>query len=257
VFNIRWGLITGLAAFIVSAVLGFVYDVRLFNIILRALLFGLVFFGFGIAIRFILNNFFPEMLSGGDDSPRETPVLQSGDVPGSRINITVGNSGEYALPESYRGAQEQELGNIEDLISGVFRPRSGIDRKSEDDYNGERGGQRAESSREPDREIFKIPNSPEFESVPFEGPVFTPAFSPSFGDETGGLGGLPDLDSMAMAFSTGYSGDSFSASGQAEDADPLRESSRHPKGNKPQPLKGDFNAEELAKGIRTVLSKDK
>lgn len=263
--NFKWGVIFALAAFLISVTLGIISGVSVFYIILRAFLFALLFFGFGIGIRFLINNFFPELMYG-DESGRES-ALHGSDAPGSHINITVGNTGEYALPEPNRGGgQEQELGNIEDLVSGVFRPGSqsgsrGIDRKTEDAYNGGGG-----SFDEPDRD-FNIRSAPGLQSADFQplelqsadsGSFEKPAFNPSFGDGLGGLGGLPDLDSMAMAFSSGFdTAESAVHSSPHEEADTDFQHERHPQGNKPQTLQGDFNAEDLAKGIRTILSKDK
>jgi len=74
---------------------------------------------------------------------------------------------------------------------------------------------------------------------------------------------LPDLDMMAMAFTTNFSGTPSTAASSASSAGPINfaDETEAPdrsqyKGNKPQPLKGDFNPQSLAEGIRTVLSKD-
>jgi hypothetical protein len=222
-------------------------------VFLRAVIFLAVFFSLGFVLRFILNTFFPELLYIDDDPGQQddmSPQMQSSsqmpfEQPGSRVNITLGKNGEYALPENRSSEDDQELGNIEDLGSGNIRPQSnskGIDRNMEEDYNIESSGGSVE----------------EDESINFEEPVFNetsaspkPVFSPSFGDDSTGLGGLPDLEAMATAFSTGFSDEPVQTH---EEAEP----SKTPyKGNKPQALNGDFNAEELAKGLRTVLSKDK
>jgi hypothetical protein len=79
---------------------------------------------------------------------------------------------------------------------------------------------------------------------------------PSAGPESGsgGLGGLPDLDSVAGLFS---SSEEEPVEGPAERTEPERtEPERKPSGNKAQKMEGDFKAKDLAEGIRTILSKD-
>ena len=249
-----------------SVILGITSGVQPFYVFLRALLFTAVFFGAGIGLYILINNFFPELLIRDEPPPAED------EQPGSQINITVGNAGEYAVPEMYKSpGGTQELGNIEDLISGVFRPRvgaangammsssamGGIDRKSEDDYN-RKGG------------VFKQ----DFESMELPSSANAspdrPAFTPMFGDDSAGLGGLPDLDSMSMAFSSGGETSSFRPSGGSaaeSDSAPVQMQSfddigvgsakSNSKSDKPQALQGDFSPQEIAQGIRTVLDKDK
>jgi hypothetical protein len=258
----KWGIIAAAASFIVSFGIGLVFGVGVFHIILRAFIFAFVSFGVGIGLRFVVYNFFPELLTFQDENGGQETYEQQ---PGSRVNITLDTEGKYALPELYKTPGDPDkLGNIEDLVSGYFKPGSeGIDRNREERYN-----QREESG---DGNSF--PDTPEAEDLSFEdAPVFEktrvgkPVFDPSFVDSSGGLGGLPDLDAMAMAFSpTGESSseafttwepqessvddlDSF------ENAEPKKSSYT---GNKPQPLKGDFDPKELAKGISTVLNKEK
>ena len=252
--NFKWGIISGCAALVISVTLGIINDVNTLHIFLRALIFTVIFFGLGIGVYILINSFYPEILyADNEDETQEDANNQ-----GSRINITLGNTGEYAVPELYRNSGDsQELGNINDLVSGVFKPSAvaesapkqvwdskGIDRKEEEDYN-ELGSDFTEGL-----ESFQFQDSPPEtkESDSFEKPVFTP----SFGDDSADLGGLADLESMATAFSSGYGGDT-SPSKPFEEGEPLRVN----KGNKPMPMPDDFNPKELAEGIRTVLSKDK
>ena len=269
--NFKWGLIGAAAAFAVSIVLGIVSSVSFFYIFIRALIFSFVFFGLGFGLRFIINSFFPELLEsegGLGDEYGETGDDQSDYDDNADSNNT---SGEYAVPELYK-SPAHEMGNIEDLISGTFNKRGrseAIDDSSEEGYNTPRGSQ-----------DFSIPEENPFtEDFPVSNDTpRKPGFTPSFGDDTG-LGGLPDLDMMASAFS-GFSGGApapaftpaqdKSQQGfyqEAEDAsldmpsmpasfEESKPASRST-GNKPQTLQGDFNPKELAEGIRAVLSKDK
>jgi hypothetical protein len=228
------------------------------HIILRGLVFAAVFFGIGLGMWFMINTYFPELFATDSD------ISDSMEKTGSRVSITVDSAGEYAVPELYKttGAPD-ELGNIEDLISGAFKPHSeSIDRNQEDDYNESRDQSTPDSENIDFGDLFQ-----DQDTVAFEKPLGgKPVFTPSFVDDAGGLGSLPDLDAMAMAFSSGESGGGSlpigqggvsSASNDYEEKNSFSSSNTGYTGNKPQPLKGDFNPEELAKGIRTVLNKDK
>jgi len=282
--NFKWGITAAIAAMIVSVGLGLLSGVGILHVFLRALIFGLVFFGFGFGLRFLINSFFPEILFVEEESYTQ----ESFDQPGSRVNITLDNTGEFAVPELYKTPGEpDELGNIEDLVSGVFRPRtdssqqrpsSGIDRKREESYNREESfniGSDFQSASDQDDMAF--PDMPSFDGPNAEGSgaespraekpkVEKPVFTPSFGDD-GGVGGLPDLESFAMAFSGGgeFRPSPPPASGGGLGGVPVPDAPEEFEptqptryvASKPTPLKGDFNPKDLAKGISTVLSKDK
>ncbi|MCL2765875.1 MAG: hypothetical protein FWD40_11460 [Treponema sp.] len=256
---LKWGITAAIFALFFSVFMGFISDVNIFHIILRGFIFSAVFFGLGFGLRFMINNFFPEMLYKDDDQ-----VSQEYDQAGSRIDIVVDSSGEYAVPELYK-SESQELGNIEDLISGVFKTKSdddgikhpygasGIDALREAGYNNA-------GLAEDEFQDFSV-----FEKPIAEKPAaFKPQFTPSFGDDSG-LGSLPDLDMMARAFSSVSESAPAPKSAapaavlpmapmfQPEEIEPIRSQYT---GNKPKTLDGDFDPRSLAEGIRTVLSKD-
>jgi len=255
--NLKWGFISGLSAFVICIALGVIFDVYIWTVFLRAVIFLVVFFSLGFGLRYMLNNYFPELLYFKDETeqqddlqPQFLPQMPP-EQPGSRINITLGKSGEFAMPDYRSSENKQELGNIEDLVAGNFKPQvdlKGIDRNDEDDYNKESSGGRIEESESfdfQDTAIFK-PSAPPKQ-----------VFSPSFGDDSSDLGGLPDLDIMASAFSTGFSDEPETIQTQFEDAEEPAPVRTINKGNKPQMLSGDFNPEELAKGLRTILKNEK
>jgi hypothetical protein len=126
--------------------------------------------------------------------------------------------------------QEDELGNISELLEGkVARENSmgnntGMDQTRESGYTTEGG------------------------------PVRQTEDLPSAGLKASGRGGdltedLPDMDSVAGL---------FSSPSEELDERPVErpEPERKPSGNKAQKMEGDFDAKELAAGIRTILSKD-
>jgi len=269
----KWGIVPAGAAFLVSSVLGVIFGVNFFYIIMRGLVFAFLFFGFGFALRFLINSFFPEFLVSSEDGAEDQYSLEQ---PPSRENAVIDTMGEYAVPELYKTPGESsELGNIEDLVSGAFSPPTeGVDRNEEEGYN--RGSVQSvpemrfessgplgqEDSKFPDMFQDLFPDTAAYEEPRPEMPKKDkPVFTPSFGDDSGGLGGLPDLDSMAMAFGGSEanpisSASAFDGVGETADAGGGTESPRYA-GNKPQPMEGDFNPKELAEGIRTVLKKDK
>jgi len=286
VTNIKWGLIAAIAAFFISILLGLISGVAAFHIFIRAIIFMVLFFGIGFGFRFLINSFFPELLyddgAGGD---YYNPVYSTD--PGVKAEID--NTGVYAVPELYKISGDSEgIGNIEDLIAGVFSRnavKKGVDGTTEAGYN---------SSGESQGHPFSIPEDIPFLDDDLHGgseqvaapvqkqTVSEPQFTPSFGDDDSGLGGLPDLDMMARAFSSAYSGSQtvaapvsapppapFMDSPAVSDTfiptlasapDTFGSDSRPQstyRGNKPEPLKGDFNPKELAEGLRAVLNKDK
>jgi hypothetical protein len=263
VSGIKWGITLGITAAVISIALGAVFGVLLKYIVLRAVIFLFVFFALGTGARLVIDHFFPEILYTEDG----TDSKMSFEQPGSRVNITLGGSGEYAVPEMYRESRDsQELGNIEELLSGSFKARpsyetgmsnltsaaperglEGLDLKMEDDYN--MGGDSLGSgSREFAGFQDPVPSKP---AAPEK-----PAFTPVFGSDSDDLGALPDLSSMATAFSTGF--DEMEATAMPHLADEADSSkTQYNKGNKSQALDGDFDPQELAQGIRTVLNKDK
>jgi len=260
----------------ISVFLGVVSDVNFVNILLRAFIFGALFFGLGFGLRFAVNSFFPELLYNEDE------VIPPEMEAGSRVDITLDSSGEYAVPELYKNpGDSSEMGNIEDLISGIFRsrrePREQVERKTSenDDF----------IPLMSDESLDGLEDAG-YNDVQAEKPLAVkpqeekPLFTPSFGDDSG-LGGLPDLDMMARAFSSAYSSSpvlgpsapvaeastvtelpsvpsvqSTPSSFSVSASDDIESTSSYYKGNKPHALEGDFDAKSLAEGIRTVLSKD-
>jgi len=278
VVYLRWALTAAAAAFIISIGLGIVSGVIAIFIILRAVIFAVLFFGIGFALRFIISTFFPEVLFMSSE-----PKSQSSQEQETSHSITIDATGEYAVPELYKSpGSANELGNIEDLISGIFRPRTsdddessfsaGIDRKEEEGYNKIGQGVSKDNIKSSGTDELESINFRDMfqDTAGFDEPGIQeikqdkPAFTPSFGYDSDGLGGLPDLDTMAMAFGGAHTAPAASSSysGSVSDSSPIDfgESDSlqsHYVGNKPQPLKGDFNPKELAEGIRTVLTKEK
>jgi len=278
----KWGIIAAACALFISITLGIFSGVSAFHIFIRALIFMVVFFGAGFGMRLMINGFFPELLFSGDESAGQ----EAEQAEGSNVNIVLDSMGEYAVPELYNQGDPNELGNINDLLSGNYaaapqsraggqKTNAGIDRNREASYN----------------DIETLQSVPEADSVSSGGfgfneeasfkpiePQSYQSFTPSFGDDMG-LNGLPDLDMMARAFSGPSAGGagintggfasgmppmdlpSLEPAGMSSSASPVLEFGdvEQPRntGNKSQAFEGDWDAKGLAEGIRTVLSKER
>lgn len=88
-FNIKWSALAGGFAFTLSLLVGLVTRVGLVALA-RALIFGVLFFVLGSAIRALIKKFLPELLSGGPAQPSED---SAGEEAGSRVDITVEDDG--------------------------------------------------------------------------------------------------------------------------------------------------------------------
>jgi len=278
VANIKWGITLGAIAAIISMILGVISGVVITYILVRAIVFLFVFFALGSGARVVLNSFLPELMYI-DDEPDSKLNLDPEPPPSSQINITLGGMGDYAVPEMYRNSEDsQELGNIEDLISGNFKIRStvnseddadfaprergseGIDQNGQDDYNIKRDS----FSSMPQEFVSFQGSEPEPEPEASKPEEFEkPAFTPVFGSDSDDLETLPDLGAMANVFSTGFDDDiettimpQVGGIEGIEGDEAESSQTQYNKGNKSQQLEGDFNPQELAQGIRTVLSKD-
>jgi hypothetical protein len=286
VINFKWGIIAALGAFLISVLMGLVSGVSFFHLIMRALLFTTLFFGLGFGLRFVINSYFPELLTMDESSANESFGQAGFEQSGQNASITIDNIGEYAVPELYKAPNDpNEMGNIEDLIAGIFnnrnkervRPKAsvkGVDVNKEAGYNN--GGIQELSIDIPEEVPFLDDDEEEVSPVLEDTRVKTPAFTPSFGNDDEGLGGLPDLDMMARAFSSAYSSPAgftpapgpspaLASSLPSMPSAPVEmpsaveevEQPTRYRGNKPEPLKGDFNPKELAEGLRAVLNNDK
>jgi hypothetical protein len=251
--NLKWGLVAGFVAFFLSIILGLVNGVHFSNLMLRASLFLIIFFIFGVGIRVAATRLDPELLNDNENGGRQDTFSEA-PAP-SRVNITLDDSYGYAIPGTNADSRNpEEVGNIEDLVMGVFKPSlKALDRSGENGYNAGEG----DSRDSPIESGFGFPDS---SSLTERGVEKKPAQAANFlssnleNDPAGLGGGLLDFEAMASIFSSGSKGDSGQEQSQSYE---MGVSPRKPQGNKPEQLKGDFSPQEIAKGISTVLSKEK
>jgi hypothetical protein len=205
----------GGAAFVLSLLLGLVSGSGL-TALIRAGIFGALFFGLFCLIFWVLNRFAPELLS----APRDDLDLAE---PGSHVNISV-ESGPLT------GAVPMDNSERVDDITGrsPSSRRFPLDQKEDAGYNGNRG----------------FPVVPESSA----GRPGTGLFSEKHTAASLGGGALPAMDGSPA--SSGGSMDAMSVSvGGSGPRRPLNAS-------KPPAMVEDFNPKELAQAIQTVLKRD-
>ena len=262
-FNIKWGGIAAGVAFALALALSLLLGQTSLPIaLLRAVIFAALFFGLGIAAWLLISTFIPDLLSSPGAGDIATHLFSTGNA-GSRVNITVDDTHNAALPEQERGAPG-EPGDFNDL----FTPKD-IDQTPATGYTEE-------------GEADGLASGNEFAAVAGEFGVETEEFAAAFGDDDlnekgeeeeepgefsmdfsafvpGGLGGGDGDGGGGETDESASDLDSFSffpdgaGSGTLDEPAPERKVSR----NKPMKLEGDFNAKEIAAGLRTVLEKDK
>ena len=253
--SFRWGFFAGLAALVLSFIVGLFSEANMGIVLLRALLFCLLFFGLGTGIWILIHKFFPELLATIYNEEEPDSFSAS---PGSRVDITLdSNDRNFAVPEMYRKSiNPDEMGSINDLLGKNTRAdlaakegegeEGNVDQNEEEGYNYEQSNAFAGGMID----LAELELTPKkSDPVSDSSSNFNASFTPSFGGEDNGLGGLPDLDSLSGAFSTTTHNTSAESDSLGNDFLGDRE--------KDKPLQGDYSAEELAKGIKTVLTKDK
>jgi hypothetical protein len=190
----------------------------LLALLLRALLFGALFFGLSCLTFWLLGQYVPELLNGAEDD-LGIPV------PGSMVNIHEG---------PIVGAFPQDSSESVDDIGG----RPGVRARQSQDVLLD---QDEKVDYTDIRDLSDGPGS--LSSGGFAGSPETPASS--------GAEAIPDMDGLSEAFTPRPGG--FDA-GVVNFDTPERGS--HSSSRPGTALRGDFDPKELAQAIQTVLKKD-
>jgi hypothetical protein len=272
VFDLKYSSIFAAVAFVFSFLIGLISRSTMPLLIIRPLIFAFIFFALSAFIKILISRFLPELL--GDGAPDN-----SGFKPGSTINILEEDtpSDSSALAEGFisgalgqaSGAKpddsEEDLGDISDLSrrialsSAVEGTLSGIDQNAKEEYTdkGDSGG-----SIGPDfskmfgsDSLFEAPAGSQERTAGTGASTKSGAGAKSGAKAGGGSNSdesLADLDSIAEAFSSGSSDQGSEASEYSGPVSPRKSSS-----DKAPKWTEDFNAKEIAMGLRSVLKKDK
>jgi hypothetical protein len=248
-FDVKISAIAAGLAFIVSFLLGLLSGASFPALIIRPLVFAVLFFIIAAIVYFAVSHFLPELLDGDISASMDAGEVLS---PGSRINIT---EEESAGMPAYAAAQpddsEDDLGDIGDLL---------------------KQGRTARPAPRPTAEPVLMPAEPGFPGLDQSGEDgYTRNEAVSAGVRNGGgftgsgsarpktydpaesTDALPDLDAMARAFLPDSGEDEADTTEYSVSDDPLKRPAAGGRGRK---LEGDFNPKELAAGIRTILKKE-
>ena len=274
-----------IVAFIISFLIGLLNRVPLPMLVIRALIFAILFFALSGLIVFTVRRFLSELLAGLNKDTDETLVS------GAHINIIEGDdtfnpinfSAEVQLSDATKEAGSTEaqpeysaegLENISGLLSASSDtpPKAeaseapvGVDHTLQTGYTGEGVG--IEAMPEPGQfvpwEPEKLP-VPETAAVKTEVPSAkatsgkkpsgsTAAARQTFSGDMTSADMLPDLDSMAGAFFSGAANEETETETYTLTVAP----STHGGQDAMQALPKDFDSRKAASSIRTVLKKDK
>jgi hypothetical protein len=279
VFDLRVsGIIAG-AAFFLSFLIGLVSRARMPSLILRPLIFAILFFAIPILVKFLVGRFLPELLE--EYIPDDTDLL-----PGSRVNIMEADtfsgfpspgSAPVVSSHDFMGARPDDSDDGVGDISGLAGIRTqaaevnpqagfsgaGMDQNTEDGYTerkdlGDFSGAGKNFDFEPLPPPFAVEEGAASEPVPAKPGSKVQAEPKRSGGgaapffDSGDL--LPDLDSMAGAFSSNASFVEEPDTTEYSVSTPAKKSSSQSKGSE---WAGDFNPKEIAMGLQTILKKDK
>ncbi|MDR1858827.1 MAG: hypothetical protein LBQ69_05105 [Treponema sp.] len=236
-FNLKWGLICSLTAFALAFLMSlFAGHTPLTVALLRGLIFAVLFFILGTGAWMLINSFIPEVLSPEHGNDPAFSIFSGEPPAGSRVNITLGDQSEATLPgKDGKPHDLDEVEDINDLVSGnLKRTARRIDQTPANSYNDESG------EFAPVLENYMAAQGGEGD------------FSVDFGSLiTGGDSEPEEFQPLSDSFPHFSSGEGDSA--PEGPSKPERKAAR----NKPEKFEGDFDAKEIAAGLRTVLQKDK
>ena len=262
--NLKVSVIIAGIAFILSFLIGIISSVSMPMLLVRPLILAAVFFILSAIIYFLARNFLPELLD------MDNAGNASGILPGSRINITEGDisdsiggypdavtpelqgvSTSLSSKQVFMGAQaddsDEGLGNISDIIgiNGVSGGQEGssigMDHNAQDGYTVKNWEDRSEHDFA--KEFGGRTSQPEAVGGKASSGHKTPVSTDV----------LPDLDSMAGAFLPSAA----NAEQDSADYSIAAASKKQHSGAKSSGWSGDFNAKDMAAGLRTILRKDK
>jgi hypothetical protein len=252
--KIKWGFVSGIAAFTLALLTSLLFGQTGFGTaLLRAAGFAALFFGLGLAARILIGNFIPDLLYSGEKKENTASNVFSAESTGSRVDITVGDSANAALPEEgENGAAPENLGYFNDLVAGSIRAAVHSAEHSPVDLAEDSAAQDIDQNNETSYTDDKVEEiTPMFDKVKFDDiGDFSMDFGAFVSDEYSG--GTESSDSDMDTFSS-LLPDSDDSGSSRNTAEPERKAS----GNKPMKLEGDFDPKEIAAGIRTVLKKEK
>ena len=210
--------ITAGVAFVLSLVLGLFSGAGIVILLIKALIFGVLFFALSCFIYWLVAQFLPELLSVSEDE-------LGFPVSGSRVDISVGDTpivGAFPMD----GTE-----SVDDIAGKPSAPaRTGslpLDQRKNAGYN---------ENGEMDGDMEAAGDIPDMGS----------------GGRTGYADALPDMDGITEAI-PGSAADLLSTDSFGFDSSTPR---RPKSSSRKSEMAGDFNPKELAQAIQTVLKRE-
>jgi hypothetical protein len=254
VINLKWPGIAAGTGLLLSLFVGIISGANFPAALIRAFIFGAVFFALAALAWFLINKFLPDLLS-----------LSTGglNAPGSRVDISLDDSQTVSAAIPGRGSAQsaspadeeaEDIGNIADLLNGNVQAKEAAPTPGYSGLAGEQAGPdsgvQAENAAPYTRDFgVSGGNNSGMDQNSDNDYTKTEGWAPG-GGNLDSADALPDLDSMAGSF----------VPSAEEAAETTPDSAPHaPKrsgSGKGQSMGGDFNPKELASAIQTILSKD-
>jgi hypothetical protein len=225
------------AAFLLSFLLGLISGATFLFVLIRAAIFGALFFGFAVAVHMLLSRFLPELLglSGTEAKEGESEV-------GSRIDLVVDDDGgrmeaasETIERPRKRVATDEEAEDIE-----AFLPADGVD---------EGAAQASEAVGLDQGSEGRYTERKGTDGAPFTtgGKGAEPALPPGLIDD---VDVLPDLETMSDSFVSPLVEDAAQRS--ANETFPSKASSTF----QVTESGSEFDPREMAAAVQTILKRD-
>jgi hypothetical protein len=245
-FNVRLSATVGVIAFIVSFLLGIISGTRIPIVLLKALIFAVIFVVLSGGIYALISLYLPDLLSPGADQDFQDAKFQDTQYPdsrGSQVDISLDDQGGEEINSSYfQGGNENpgEFGDNQDILDQNIGTLSGdgLDQNREDGYTSEG--------------VVETSAGTSGEETP-------PRAGNSSSETPGVMEDLPDFDSVAAVFgSEGAAGRSGGgASGISSPETFNAEFVGGPLKNKNTPDMGeDFDVKEMASAVQTILKRE-
>jgi len=202
------------------------------TVLIRALVFAVVFFGLVLLASYLIRNFMPELMPDGEsrDSDQgldsdETIADQAGFPPGARVDVSVGDDDEDDDLAPFLDSADQTSDKA---------AVSGMDQQGEDDYTGK--GFVGSGHRNEAGSLGDTSSDETGAEVPAKPPELI-----------GDVDALPPLDAFA---------DSFVSPIGVEEGEGSSRSPANSSGSAGSGAGGDFKAKEMAMAIQTILKRD-
>jgi hypothetical protein len=217
VFNLKWGGAAGIFAFVLSLVIGLFSGTGLFALI-RALIFGTLFFLLGCGAYWLVSRFLSDLIEGDGEEVPENAL-------GSAVDISLEDE---ALP----------------LAAGERALRENtLDQNGEDGYT-EKGIVENEPA---------LPENGGGAALPAGGTVAVPGAASG-----GEVDELPDMDAMVAAFIAPGDGEAPATEDQGPAESLFISPSGASRGNpKARDLVEGFKTNDMASAIQTILKREK